>query len=98
MAKIYIFLFFLILNSKFTSLLIADKCFAPLSKWRGVGGEVTNQIQTNFDSNVRIATFETSLASKQPRQKTNLFKPKLPLLAKRGEGWGVGIFAPSRMG
>jgi hypothetical protein len=34
----------------------------------------TNRIQREFDSNVRIATFEISPASSHPRQTTNLVK------------------------
>jgi hypothetical protein len=68
-AKIWFLLFFLVLNSKFTSLLIA------------VNVANTNQIQREFHSNVRIATFETSLASKQPRQKTNFLKQNPLFLA-----------------
>jgi hypothetical protein len=53
----------------------------------------TNRIQREFDSNVRIATFDIFLASSHPRRKTNFFKQfaLLPLLAKRGEGWGEGM-------
>jgi hypothetical protein len=43
----------------------------------------TNEIQREFDSNGGIAPFDHLLASSYPRQKTNLFKPCLPSLAKR---------------
>jgi hypothetical protein len=49
----------------------------------------TNPIQREFDSNGAIATFDHELSA----PKNKLFKQfaLLPLLAKRGEGWGVGI-------
>jgi hypothetical protein len=67
-AKIWFLLFFQNLASKSRLLLITTTCFAPLSIWRrpavtsrrreGLGGEVTNPIQTNYDSNVAIRTFD----------------------------------------
>jgi hypothetical protein len=45
--------------------------FAPPIK---AGRGFTNRIQREFDSNVRIATFEYLPASKHPRQKTNFLK------------------------
>jgi hypothetical protein len=63
MTEICILLFFFVSNSKLVKLLITPN---PTS---------TNRIQRNFDSNVAIWTFETSPASKHPRQKTNLLKP-----------------------
>jgi hypothetical protein len=69
LAEICIFLFFHISASKFQKLLIT------------ANAANTNQIQREFDSNVAIATFEFSLASKHLRQKTNLLKPfSAPLL------------------
>jgi hypothetical protein len=49
MTETWFFLFFHVLASKFHSLLIMN----PTSKIRN-----SNQIQTNFDSNVAIATFD----------------------------------------
>jgi hypothetical protein len=83
-------LFFLASASKSRALLIVIK-----SKF----SENPNEIQREFDSNVRIATFETSLGSKSCRQKTNLLKPKrvkapspsASLRAQWGRGLGVGF-------
>jgi hypothetical protein len=104
MAEIWFLLFFQKLASKSEKLLImSNRC-------------LSNGIQTNFDSNVAIRTFEFSSASKQPHQKTNFLKrfaflcvlcieacchfapptALLPLLAKRGEGWGEGIQTKSK--
>jgi hypothetical protein len=70
-------LFFRISYSELTKLLITNTAF--ISK-------KSNRIQTNFDSNVAIRTFEFSLASKPSRKKTNLFEQLalLPSNAKRG--------------
>jgi hypothetical protein len=59
---ICIFLFSRVLASKFQQLLITEYATE------------TNEIQREFYSNVRIATFETFPASKQSHKNTNLFK------------------------
>jgi hypothetical protein len=66
MAKICILLFFSVFNSKLSNLLIVINLRFS---------EIPNRIQREIDSNVAIRTFESVLASKPPRQKTNLFKP-----------------------
>jgi hypothetical protein len=66
MTKICIFLFFRILNSKSHQLLITTE------------SKFTNRIQREFDSNVRIATFQISPASSHPHQTTNLLKRSSP--------------------
>jgi hypothetical protein len=83
MAEICISLFFFASNSKLSQLLIT--AYAAN----------TSRIQTNFDSNVAIRTFETVLASKSLCQNTNLYKQftLLPSLAKRGKGWGWGMLS-----
>jgi hypothetical protein len=66
LADSCISLFFLVLNSKLAQLLITTDCLLPspfaeggvLSLRADEGGEVTHQNQTNFDSNVAIATFD----------------------------------------
>jgi hypothetical protein len=84
-----ILLFFLNLASKLQQLLIT------------ANATNTNQIQREFHSNVRIATFETDLASSHPPQKTNLFKLTCvtcatralsPFLNALGKGLGDGGF------
>jgi hypothetical protein len=67
----------------------------------------TNRIQREFLFNVRIATQELISSVGVSAQKTNLFKPCLPSLAKRGgvlslratdkTGWGLR-FAPPKGG
>jgi hypothetical protein len=63
----------------------------------GLGVRATNRIQREFSCNVAIATSGDFLASSHHRQKTNLLKQFVlpPLLAKRGEGWGEGMFLRS---
>jgi hypothetical protein len=83
MTEICILLFFFVLASKFAKLLIMYKILSPLSKCRGLGDKVTNRIQREFDSNVAIATFEISLASKFAAKKTNLFKQRRAVTSRR---------------
>jgi hypothetical protein len=89
-AKTCILLFFSVLASKLRSLLIMN----AMSETQN-----SNEIQREFDSNVRIATFGISPAPKRPRQKTNFFKQKLLSLCFCslpqcfGEGLGMGVRA-----
>jgi hypothetical protein len=76
-AEICISLFYFTLASKFNNLLIMDKIVILKN---------LNQIQTNFDSNVAIATFDH-----EPKQ---TFSNNLPLFL----GTACCHFAPSRVG
>jgi hypothetical protein len=86
MTDLCISLFYSVFASKSRSLLIMDNIISPLSKWRGVGGEVTNQFQREFLFNNCIQSQEFSSASKQSRQKTNLFKLTCVTCAVRTAG------------
>jgi hypothetical protein len=101
-AKTCIFLFILVSASKFLKLLITSneiniKLPSPIGE--GLGVRSTNQFPREFDSNVRIATFEHLPASSHPRQKTNFSKRELlsfcfcSLPQRFGEGLGMGVLA-----
>jgi hypothetical protein len=71
-AKTCISLFFFALNSGLAQLLI---------KTSESETKKSNPIQREFDSNVRIATFEPFLAPSSPRQNTNFLKQSALLLS-----------------